>query len=151
MEMSLPINLAYIASAILFIYGLKLLGHPATARRGNMLSAIGMLIAISVTLFNQSIIDFKWIAVGILIGSIIGVLAARLVAMTQMPEMVALFNGFGGMASLMVGWATLSEPSLTVFNILTMHPGNRLTCRITGSGDRNSFQISTGDIGLNTF
>lgn len=96
---------AYIVSALLFGLGLKLLSSPATARRGNLLSALGMLLAIVVTLFSQQIIDFRFIAIGIVLGSIIGVLAARLVAMTAMPEMVALLNGFGGIASLLVGWA----------------------------------------------
>ena len=108
--MNLPVdlltNLAYIVSAALFIFGLKMLGHPATARRGNLLSATGMLIAIVASLFNAGI-SYEWIAGGILLGAVIGVLAARLVAMTAMPEMVALFNGFGGIASLLVGWAAL--------------------------------------------
>ncbi|GAB4254018.1 MAG: NAD(P)(+) transhydrogenase (Re/Si-specific) subunit beta [Acidobacteriota bacterium] len=103
--MNLAIELVYILSALLFGLGLKLLSSPETARRGNMLSALGMFLAVVATLFHQSIIDYRYIAVGILIGTIIGVLAARLVAMTAMPEMVALLNGFGGIASLLVGWA----------------------------------------------
>lgn len=99
------IELVYILSALLFGLGLKLLSSPETARRGNMLSALGMFLAVVATLVHQSIIDYRYIAVGILIGTIIGVLAARLVAMTAMPEMVALLNGFGGIASLLVGWA----------------------------------------------
>jgi NAD(P) transhydrogenase subunit beta len=103
--MSALINSAYIVSALLFGLGLKLLSSPVTARRGNLLSALGMLLAIVVTLLNRNVIDYRFILVGIIIGSIIGVLAARLVAMTAMPEMVALLNGFGGIASLLVGWA----------------------------------------------
>ena len=99
------INLVYIFSALCFGMGLKLMGSPTTARRGNLLSAIGMLMAVSVTLFHQDIIDFRMIAAGVAAGAIVGVLAARLVAMTSMPEMVALLNGFGGIASLLVGWA----------------------------------------------
>ena len=102
------INLAYIASAALFVFGLKMLSSPATARRGNLLSSIGMLIAIVATLTAQGIVSYQWIAVGALAGGVIGALAARLVAMTSMPEMVALFNGSGGAASLLVGWAALS-------------------------------------------
>ena len=101
-------NLAYILSAILFIVGLKMLGSPATARRGNACSAVGMLIAIVAGLASSGIVSPQWIAIGMLIGAIIGTSAARLVAMTSMPEMVALFNGFGGSASLFVGWATLA-------------------------------------------
>ena len=74
-----------------------MLSSPATARKGNMLSAVGMLLGIVVTLLAKGI-DYKWIAVGMVVGSLIGVFAARLVAMTRMPEMVALFNGFGGIA-----------------------------------------------------
>lgn len=99
------INLAYIISALCFGLGLKFMGSPSTSRRGNLISSLGMLLAITVTLFHQDIIDFRFIAVGILAGAVVGILAARLVAMTSMPEMVALLNGFGGIASLLVGWA----------------------------------------------
>jgi NAD(P) transhydrogenase subunit beta len=117
---ALFINLAYVAAAALFIYGLKLLGSAATARNGNMYSAIGMLIAVAVTLFDQGIVEFHWIAIGVAIGAIIGVLGARLVAMTGMPEMVALFNGFGGMASLLVGWAALYDGDTSTFVLVTI-------------------------------
>ena len=99
------INLAYIAAAILFIFGIKMLGSATTARRGNRISSIGMLIAIVVTLVDQNILSYTWIVVGLIIGGLIGTVAAKKVSMTGMPEMVALFNGFGGLASLLVGWA----------------------------------------------
>ncbi|MGH9339407.1 MAG: NAD(P)(+) transhydrogenase (Re/Si-specific) subunit beta [Acidobacteriota bacterium] len=102
--MNTGINLIYILSALLFTLGLKMLGSPRTARRGNLISSVGMLIAVVATLFHQEVLDLRWIGVGILTGSVIGVLAARLIAMTAMPEMVALLNGFGGIASLLVGW-----------------------------------------------
>jgi H+-translocating NAD(P) transhydrogenase subunit beta len=110
------INTIYIVAAALFVFGLKLLSSPDTAVRGNRLSALGMFIAVVVTLFSQQIIEFQWIAVGVIVGSIIGALAAQRVAMTSMPEMVALFNGSGGVASLLVGWAALhgGEPSLFI-------------------------------------
>ena len=98
------IDLAYIVAAILFILGLKMLGSPATARRGNIISAVGMLLAIAATLLHRGL-DFRWIIVGIVVGSAIGAIAAQRVQMTAMPEMVALFNGVGGLASLLVGWA----------------------------------------------
>ena len=120
MPTTVLINLSYITSAVLFILGLKFLGSPATARRGNMLSALGMLLAVVVTLLDQSIIDFRWILLGMLIGSVVGALAARLVAMTAMPEMVALFNGFGGIASLLVGCVALAQPRLNSFLLLTI-------------------------------
>jgi len=108
------INLVYVVAAILFIYGLKLLGSPATARKGNLISAVGMFIAVVVTLFEQGIVEYQYIILGIAIGGVIGAVVARVVAMTSMPEMVALFNGFGGLASLFVGWAALSVALLAV-------------------------------------
>ena len=101
------INLAYIGAAALFIFGMKMLASPATARRGNALSSIGMLVAIVVTLTSREIVSYEWIAAGAIVGAVIGAVASRLIAMTSMPEMVALFNGSGGAASLLVGWAAL--------------------------------------------
>jgi len=97
------VNLIYILAAMLFIFGLKMLGSPETARKGNLISASGMFLAVVVTLMDQSIIDFSFILTGVCIGSLIGFFAATRVKMTAMPEMVALFNGFGGIASLLVG------------------------------------------------
>ncbi|MCL7488930.1 MAG: NAD(P)(+) transhydrogenase (Re/Si-specific) subunit beta [Desulfobulbaceae bacterium] len=112
---ALAINFAYIISAALFIFGLKMLSSPATARRGNLLSAVGMLLAIVVTLFSQGL-DYKWILLGIVIGSAIGLVAAYKVEMTSMPEMVALFNGFGGISSLLLAWGEYHQhPELSVF------------------------------------
>ncbi len=105
------INLAYVVAAALFILGLKLLSHPDTAKRGNFVSAVGMLIAVVVTLLDQHIISYQWIVVGVVIGGAFGAWKAKTVAMTAMPEMVSLFNGFGGMASLLLGWAALSGMS----------------------------------------
>jgi len=99
------INLAYVAAAILFIFGIKMLSSAATARRGNMVSSLGMLLAVVVTLLGENILGFRWLILCVLIGTIIGSFAARFVKMTGMPELVALFNGFGGLASLLVGWA----------------------------------------------
>ena len=120
MSTNLLINLSYTAAAVLFILGLKFLGSPATARRGNTLSALGMLLAVVVTLLDQSIIDYRWILLGIVAGGVVGTLAARLVAMTAMPEMVALFNGFGGIASLLVGWVALAQSQPDSFLLLTI-------------------------------
>ncbi len=104
MNREVAIGLAYIVASVLFIFGLKMLSSATTARKGNMVSAIGMLLAIVATLLYKGM-DYHWIVVGALIGSAVGVVAARLVKMTAMPQMVALFNGFGGAASLLVGWA----------------------------------------------
>ena len=99
------VNLTYILASMLFILGLKMLGSPETARKGNLVSSSGMLLAVLVTLLDQGIIDYTWIIVGGCFGSLIGFIAATKVKMTGMPEMVALFNGFGGIASLLVGSA----------------------------------------------
>jgi NAD(P) transhydrogenase subunit beta len=120
MQTIMLINLSYIVAAVLFILGLKLLGSPATARRGNMISSLGMLLAVVVTLLDQGIIDYRWILLGMVIGTVVGTLAARLVAMTAMPEMVALLNGFGGIASLLVGWVALEQSQLSSFILLTI-------------------------------
>ena len=104
---ALLVNLAYIVAAVMFIFGLRMLGSPATARSGNALSSGGMLIAIVVTLLSKGIVEFHWIAIAAAAGALVGAMASRLVAMTSMPEMVALFNGSGGIASLLVGWAAL--------------------------------------------
>ena len=112
MNFIIIINAVYIISALFFIAGLKMMTSPSTARTGNMISASGMLIAILITLLDQGIIDYEWILLGIFIGSIIGLFASRMIQMTAIPEMVAIFNGFGGIASLMVAWATL-YPELT--------------------------------------
>jgi NAD(P) transhydrogenase subunit beta len=98
------INLLYIVSAILFIFGIKWLGNADTARRGNRISSVGMLLAVIATLLYGGL-DWKLVAGGVLLGSVIGLVVAARVKMTGMPELVALFNGFGGLASLLVGAA----------------------------------------------
>ena len=105
MSRDAAITFAYIVAAVLFIFGLKMLGRQGTARRGNLISAIGMLIAVVVTLLDRHVVNFTWITVGLVVGTLIGVACARVIKMTGMPEMVALLNGFGGLASMLVGWA----------------------------------------------
>ncbi len=104
MNTSLFINLSYIVAAIFFIFGLKMLSSPVTARKGNLISALGMFVAVAATLLANGL-SFQWIIIGIAIGSVVGIFSARLIAMTAIPQMVALLNGFGGIASLLVGWA----------------------------------------------
>ncbi len=99
------IDLAYIVASILFIFGIKMLGKAETARKGNLLSSVGMLLAMVATLFYKEVIDYKLLIAGVAVGTIIGWIWAVKVKMTGMPELVALFNGFGGLASLLVGWA----------------------------------------------
>ncbi len=95
----------YLVSSVLFIYGLKLLGRVRSARTGNSVAAAGMLLAVVGTLLELGTIDYRWIAGGVAVGGVIGVVAAVRVPMTSMPEMVALFNGFGGAASTLVALA----------------------------------------------
>jgi NAD(P) transhydrogenase subunit beta len=96
------ISLSYIAAAVLFIFGLKQLSSARTARSGNRLAAVGMFIALAATLLDRQILSFWLIAVGILIGAIVGVVSARRVKMTAMPQMVALFNGAGGATAALI-------------------------------------------------
>tara|TARA_X000001036_G_scaffold440028_1_gene493835 strand:- start:3596 stop:4987 length:1392 start_codon:yes stop_codon:yes gene_type:complete len=105
MIQSLIIPVLYLLSGVFFIVGLKLLSHPKTAPRGNSIAAIGMFIAIIATLLNNQILSYELIFSGIIIGGLIGSIAARRVEMTSMPQLVALFNGFGGGASLLVASA----------------------------------------------
>ncbi|MCY4495380.1 MAG: NAD(P)(+) transhydrogenase (Re/Si-specific) subunit beta [Acidimicrobiaceae bacterium] len=101
--------LGYLAAAILFILGLKRLSRPRTAVRGNQYGAAGMLVAVLVTLTDNSIIGFGWIIGGVILGAAVGVLLALRVQMTAMPELVALFNGFGGGASVLVAAASYTQ------------------------------------------
>ncbi len=99
------VEILYILASILFIFGLKMLGKADTAPKGNMISAIGMLIAILTAVLSKSNVNYALIGLAILLGSIVGAFASKRVQMTAMPELVALFNGFGGLASLLVGLA----------------------------------------------
>jgi NAD(P) transhydrogenase subunit beta len=96
------IEITYLVAASLFIVGLKQLGSPATARRGNLIAAIGMFLAIVATLLNQSVLNYQMILVGVVIGSLVGAIAAQKVEMTAMPQMVGLLNGLGGAASTLI-------------------------------------------------
>tara|TARA_B100000427_G_scaffold225810_1_gene189381 strand:+ start:207 stop:1586 length:1380 start_codon:yes stop_codon:yes gene_type:complete len=98
-------NLAYVLAAILFIMGIKRLSSPKTAQSGNTIASLGMLVAIIATVISFELLDFKLIATGMIIGTIIGATFAIRVQMTQMPQMVAIFNGFGGGASALVAAA----------------------------------------------
>ncbi len=99
------IQVSYLVAASLFILGLKKLGSPATARRGNQLAAVGMLLAVVATLLDQQVLSYGVITLGIVVGSIIGAIAAIKVEMTAMPQMVGIFNGLGGGASALVAIA----------------------------------------------
>ena len=114
-------NLAYVLAAILFILGIKKLSSPKTARNGNAIASVGMLIAIVATLVSDGNMDYQTIAIGMIIGAIIGAFFAIKVEMTQMPQMVAIFNGFGGGASALVAAAEYFNPANpSTFNAATI-------------------------------
>jgi NAD(P) transhydrogenase subunit beta len=98
---------AYLLASVLFVIGLKYLSHPRTAVRGNLLGAVGMLIAIVVTLLDRQILRFEYILIGLVLGSAAGTILALRIRMTAMPQLVALLNGFGGIASAFVAGAVL--------------------------------------------
>lgn len=100
------VNLAYVAAVVLFIFGLMGLAHPRTAVRGNRTAALGMMLAIITTLVS-GVFDYGYILIGVVVGSVIGVVASVKVKMTAMPELVGIFNGFGGGASVLVAGAAL--------------------------------------------
>ncbi len=111
------IAVAYIVSAVLFIFGLKRLSSPKTARSGNQLAAFGMVLALAATLLDRQILSFWTIAIGTLIGAAIGTYFALTVQMTAMPQMVALFNGMGGATAALVSVAEYIRLSRTGENI----------------------------------
>ena len=98
-------NLAYLVTIVAFILALRYLSSPATARRGNQIGAVGMLVAIAVTFAQKSVVSYWEIAVGMVVGGSFGAVAARRVKMTAMPQMVALFNGVGGGAAALISLA----------------------------------------------
>lgn len=97
-------EISYITAAVLFIVGLKKLSSPATARTGNALSGLAMFLAVLVTIVGRTSVSWEWIVIGVAIGVVIGSLSAYFVKMTAMPQMVAIFNGFGGGASGLVAF-----------------------------------------------
>jgi NAD(P) transhydrogenase subunit beta len=99
------IQLAYLVAAVCFMSGLKMLSSPRTARRGNFVSMIGMIIAVGATAASGDILNWKLILAGVAVGGIVGALAATKIQMTAMPQMVAILNGFGGGASMLVAMA----------------------------------------------
>lgn len=122
------IPLGYLLSAALFIFGLKKLGHPRTAPRGNQYGAMGMLVAVITTVVDMQLSDgglhWELIVAGLVVGSVIGAIMAVKVEMTGMPELVALFNGFGGAASALVAlsetWKYIENPALDLPSGLTL-------------------------------
>ena len=102
------LTFCYLIASVTFIVGLKMLSHPASARKGNLVAAAGMALAILGTIFlyedeGVKLGNHLWIFAGLLIGSVIGTLAAKKVKMTAMPEMVSMFNGMGGACAALIG------------------------------------------------
>ncbi|HEY9607288.1 MAG TPA: NAD(P)(+) transhydrogenase (Re/Si-specific) subunit beta, partial [Allocoleopsis sp.] len=119
------IELTYLVAASLFIFGLKRLGSPATARQGNTIAAVGMLLAIVATLLDRQVLNYQMIVLALAIGTVLGAIAAYKVQMTEMPQMVGLLNGLGGAASALVAigefWRLLSSgESVTLYATITI-------------------------------
>ncbi|HAJ64001.1 MAG TPA: NAD synthetase [Cyanobacteria bacterium UBA8543] len=119
------IELSYLVAASLFIFGLKQLGSPATARQGNFIAAVGMLLAVVATLLDRQVLNYQMILVGLALGSVLGAIAAYKVQMTEMPQMVGLLNGLGGAASALVGigefWRLLSNgENVSLYSVITI-------------------------------
>ena len=129
------VSIGYLISAALFIFGLKKLGHPRTAPFGNQLGAMGMLVAVLTTILSMELASspayWTLILAGLVIGSLIGYWLAVRVEMTGMPELVALFNGFGGAASALVA---LSEIQKYIENSSTIPEGLELTVTMVAAG-----------------
>lgn len=132
------VNLAYLLAAVLFIFGLKGLSHPKTAVRGNLYGALGMLAAVVITVTANEILSFRLILIGLLIGTLIGTVIALTIKMTAMPQMVGLFNGFGGLASAMVAGAVLYQVTI---DLAGTHP-------VGGSAGTLQLLIATAASGL---
>ena len=115
-------NIFYVLASVLFIFGIKRLSHPKTARSGNIIASMGMLIAVLTTLITGTSLSYELITIGMIVGAIIGAFFAIRVEMTQMPQMVAIFNGFGGIASALVAAAEFFNPSetLQLFSLSTI-------------------------------
>ena len=130
------VNLGYVLSSVLFILGLKGLAHPRSAVQGNMLGALGMLLAVVLTLLDSHIISFQLLLAGLMVGTLVGAVLAMQIQMTAMPQLVALFNGFGGGASALVAGAALVE---------AIHSTGRPPAQLTIA------TLASGSIGALTF
>lgn len=143
------IQLIYLVATGFFIVGIRRLGSPATARSGNQLASFGMFLGVAVTLFDQEIISFEFIVAGVILGGLLGIIAAKKVQMTAMPEMVAIFNGFGGGASALVAWGEFArvDPTLIPTDGLITTGLSILIGSITFTGSFIAFGKLKGFIG----
>ncbi len=151
------LNLLYLLAAVLFIYGLKMLSKVKTAARGNLISALGMLLACAVTfvhLRGDTLASLVWIVIAVLIGSVTGMVLALKVPMTGMPQVVALFNGFGGIASLLVASGDYAlklgdqrpfdSHSLAATGLATLIGGVTFTGSLVAFGKLQGLKITPG-------
>ena len=134
MTTAVLVNLAYLVAAVLFIFGLKGLTHPKSAVRGNLMGAVGMLIAIVVTLLNEQILSYGLIVTGLVVGAAIGIILALSIKMTAMPQLVGLFNGFGGIASALVAGAVLLQVMMSAAGAGVVEAGLQFTIATVASG-----------------
>lgn len=134
MDVPTIMELAYLASACLFILGLKGLTKPKSAVQGNMLGGLAMLVAVVVTLLATKVVSYEYIAIGVVLGGVIGAVFSAKVQMTSMPQMVALFNGFGGAASVLVAGAYLMEPDATSADVMIATALSGIIGAVTFSG-----------------
>jgi NAD(P) transhydrogenase subunit beta len=151
MDFEIIRNLAYLVAAVLFILGIKGLTHPRTAVRGNLLGALGMLLAAVATVVAQDFGAMGWglIAGGIVVGAVVGAILAIKIQMTAMPQLVALFNGFGGLASFLVAGAVLHE-SLEQLGLMR-ESGVDAAASSVISGQMAVATVASGLIGAVTF
>lgn len=137
MDNLVVLKITYLVSAALFIFGLKGMAHPRTAVRGNLLGAAGMLLAVVVTLFQVE--SYGWILVGVLVGSAIGLMLAIRIQMTEMPQLVALFNGLGGLASTVVAGAELLRIDQGTLDVLVATAASGVIGTVTFWGSLVAF------------
>jgi H+-translocating NAD(P) transhydrogenase subunit beta len=133
MELSL-LTVCYLIGSLTFIIGLKMLSHPDSARKGNLVAAVGMAVAIFGTIFlyeeeGKKLGNYEWIFGGLILGTIIGVLAAKKVKMTAMPEMVSLFNGMGGACAALISFIEFDhiKDAFTKGIVIEIHEGTLIT------------------------
>ena len=143
-------NVAYLIASILFIRGLKGLTHPRTAVRGNLTGSLAMLIAVVATLWAGGVVEWTWIIAGLAVGSTIGTVLALKVPMTGMPQMVAIFNGFGGGASVLVAGAQFG---IVLFGIQAAEAATEVATEVAtgavgGSSLGMTFLVATALSGL---
>jgi NAD(P) transhydrogenase subunit beta len=145
------VDAAYLVAAVLFIVGLKGLSHPRSAVRGNMLGALGMLLAVVVTLLDQDVLTWEYIVLGIGVGAVAGTILALTIKMTAMPQLVGLFNGFGGGASVLVAGAVLIQLFASADGVAIAGAGSEAAMGAAGGLQITIATVASGLVGAVTF